>query len=162
MYKCLLFEYTTGQGLSQRSFLSTSHSHIQYHGMASLPDTLSSREFEARCNSGELKPYWWSLYGTNTYGKRHLARTCRLVCRDWAKQLPLGDPKLRIMNGAVWYSVEGVLRVLLKRHWAWEFREIEWWIEQRHQDGVDWSPRDDRKLWYPKVSVIGPFGHYYR
>ena len=154
MYKCLLFEYKTGQGLSQRSYLLSSPSHIQHHGIASSLDTLSVREFEARCNSGELKQKRWPLYVPDDYGNRHLARICRLVCRDWTKWIPLGDPKLRIANGAVWHCVEDVWRVLQKRHWAWEFREIEWWVEPRHQDSWIW--RDDCKAWYPKVSASGP------
>ena len=152
MYKCLLFEYKTGQGLSQRSYLLPSPSHIQHHDIASSPDTLSNREFEARCNSGELELYWWRPYDIADYDIRHLARICRLICRDWAKQILLGDPKLKIANGAVWHCVEDVWRVLPKRHWAWEFRRIEWWMEPRHQGSI----RNDWKAWYPKVSFSRP------
>ena len=154
MYKCLLFEYKTGQGLSQRSYLLSSPSHIHHHGIASSPDTLSSRQFEILRKFGMQEADWWGSRDSDTYDNRHLARICRLGCRDWAKRMPLGDLKLRIANGAVWYCVEDVWQVPSKRHWAWKFREIEWWVDTRHQDSR--TLKEDRKAWYPKVSVSGP------
>ena len=96
--------------------------------------------------------------GRHSPEERALARTCRLVCRDWARELPLGDPQLKVAEGAVWYRFEGGWQHLPKIYWAWKRQELEWWMEPRQQDRPSWVyQRKDRAMcetWYPRVSVI--------
>ena len=100
-------------------------------------------------DSGSIEPL-------DLYESRQLARTCRLVCRDWARQLPLGDPKLTVVHGIVWYCAEDEWQALPKRYWAWVFQEIEWWMEPREPDYVYLRRRLVYKAWYPKVSIVKP------
>ncbi len=79
-------------------------------------------------------------------GDSKLCRTCRLVCRDWANALPLGDPErcdLWLEDGVVWYRIEEEWRHLPREYWAWTIREKEWWVE-RDQDR--WQLKVDQLL----------------
>ena len=94
---------------------------------------------------------------------RKFYRTCRLVCRGWARQFPVTDPergKLWLREGVMWYSVEGDWRVLPSTYWAWTFRDMEWWAEQCcpilpccRKMGCD------GKGWYPKVRNVDSGGY---
>ena len=107
--------------------------------------------------SSDFNPERWKWTRDDSYGytDRELVRTCRLVCRDWAKRAPLGDPNLAVTNGVVWHRLEDEWQALPKRHWTWVFQRIEWWVERRQQDNHGWKRRDECKAWYPKVGVIG-------
>lgn len=74
-------------------------------------------------------------------GDSRMGRTCRLVCRDWARQCPV-EQDWRVEDGVVWHWIETVWQVLPTRLWAWTLGPFsdEWWVERRcHQQ------------WFPKV-----------
>ena len=104
-------------------------------------------------HNGNFDP-WWTTDDFSGYTDRELVRMCRLVCRDWAKRAPLGDPKLIVTNGVAWHRVEDEWQALPQSHWTWVFHEIEWWVERRQQDNRVRKRRDKCKAWYPKVGVI--------
>ena len=149
MPKMLLFEYKTGQRLPQRPQILASPIYVQHHGIASSRDNFSREQLNTFFDSDDLRMHpikMWDLNDSREfYENQHTARTCRLVCRDWAKQLPFGDPKLRVANGVVWHYVGDVWQILPRSHRAWVLRDVEWWME----------PSQQCKVWYPKVSVIG-------
>lgn len=82
---------------------------------------------------------------------KKLCRTCRLVCRDWAGQFPLGfsEPwNLRVEDGAAWYRFDAEWIHLPNGRWAWSFQDFsnEWWVE-------GWSEPGKHCQWYLKVTA---------
>ena len=124
-------------------------------------EAVASLVFDFIHNSDFHHTCWqcW-YYDSLGYTDRELARTCRLVCRDWARRLPIGDPKLTVTNGVVWQCAEE-WQVLPKEYWAWVFQKIEWWVERQQLDSTFWIPRPECRAWYPKVCFIGPPCYFY-
>ena len=112
--------------------------------------------FEFICTTDlPMESYCWTMPWDDTpsYPHRALARTCRLVCRAWARQLPLGDSRLTVTDGVAWYGTDGEWQVLPRTCWAWTFQRIEWWVERSEQDHVRGRYRDMCGAWYPKASI---------
>lgn len=92
------------------------------------------------------------LYQLRDSGDGPSYRTCRLVCRAWAGQFPLGDTecwRLKIENGVAIYRSENKWQQLPNRLWAWSWQAAsdEWWVGQR------WEPK---LLTSPLPSLLSP------
>lgn len=77
-----------------------------------------------------------------------LCRTCRLVCRDWARECPAREPKdcnWKVEDGVVWHWIETTWRVLPTRLWVWTLGPFsdKWWVEQ-----------GCHPQWFPKVIIV--------
>lgn len=81
-----------------------------------------------------------------------MCKSCRLVCRDWARFCPLGSPERcdwKVEDGSVpqfWIGEEW--QILPNKLWAWMFQGLadEWWVDYHRQ-------------WYPKVSLL-EYNHF--
>ena len=79
------------------------------------------------------------LENIHDMGRRALYRTCRLVCRDWARRYPFRNrEQFRLMHcgGVALYWSEGNWRVLPNAYWAWAFEKVDWWAERRHSNSM--------------------------
>lgn len=119
--KLLQFDFWEYSNNPARFLNSRMPSVLDLQSVPSTTTPIASRLFKIFRNSGDRK----------------MGRTCRLICRDWASECAVPEPKgWRVEDGVVWHWVETKWRVLPTWLWAWTpgpFAD-EWWVEQRcHQ-----------------------------